>query len=134
MKAKNCPDPFSLYGSDRFRIRPARVIHESGQDGVVTFIFSKIPGLLQDPDFLISKDHPSFTSTGLKVSSMIKFDKIATVSKDLIGGEIGEIPRDRVNECNLLSSRIFILKIFRCTPDGFYDEKAKKRSFSGIPS
>jgi len=54
-------------------------------------------------------DHPSFFSTGLKVSSVIKFDKIATVSKDLIEGEIGEITRDLADECNLLLRRIFIL-------------------------
>jgi hypothetical protein len=40
---------------------------------------------------------------------VIKFDKIATVSKDLIEGEIGEITRDLADECNLLLSRIFIL-------------------------
>jgi mRNA-degrading endonuclease toxin of MazEF toxin-antitoxin module len=54
-------------------------------------------------------DHPSFITTGLKVSSVIKFDKIATISKDLIEGEIGEITRDLADECNLVLSRIFIL-------------------------
>ncbi len=39
-------------------------------------------------------DHPSFLSAGLKVSSVIKSDKIATLSKDLIEGEIGEITRE----------------------------------------
>ena len=76
---------------------------------VVAFISSKIPGYLQDSDFLIAMDHPSFFSTGLKVSSVIKFDKIATVSKDLIEGEIGEITRDLADECNLVLHRIFIL-------------------------
>ena len=59
----------------------------------------KFPGTSR---ILISTDHPSFLSTGLKVSSVIKFDKIATVSKDLIKGEIGEITRDLADECNLL--------------------------------
>jgi hypothetical protein len=66
-------------------------------------------GHLQDSDFLISMDYPSFLSTGLKVSSVIKFDKIAAISKDLIEGEIGEITREPADECNLLLSRIFIL-------------------------
>ena len=76
---------------------------------VVAFISSKLPVHLQDSDFLVSMDHPSFLSTGLKVSSVIKFDKIATVSKDLIEGEIGEIARDLADECNLILRRIFIL-------------------------
>ena len=58
---------------------------------------------------MVSMDHPSFVSTGLKVSSVIKFDKIATISKDLIEGEIGEITKDLADECNILVSRIFIL-------------------------
>jgi len=54
-------------------------------------------------------DHPSFLSTGLKVSPVIKFDKIATRAKDLIEGEIGEMTRDLTDECNLMLRRIFIL-------------------------
>ena len=91
------------------RLRPALVLHQSEHDVVVAFISSKVPGYLRDSDFLISMDHPSFLSTGLRVSSVIKFDKIATISKDHIEGEIGEITRDPADECNLLLSRIFIL-------------------------
>ena len=91
------------------KLRPALVIHESENDVVVAFISSKISGHLQDSDFLISMDHPAFLSTGLKVSSVIKFDKIATISKDLIEGEIGEVTSDLADECNTLLSRIFIL-------------------------
>jgi mRNA-degrading endonuclease toxin of MazEF toxin-antitoxin module len=54
-------------------------------------------------------DHPSFPSTGLKVSSVIKFDKVATIAKDLIAGEIGEVTKDMADECNILLRRIFIL-------------------------
>ena len=109
MKAKIVLIHFPFTDLTDSKLRPALVLHESEHDVVVAFISSKVPGYLQDSDFLISMDHPSFLSTGLKVSSVIKFDKIATVSKDLIEGEIGEITRDLANECNLLLSRIFIL-------------------------
>jgi mRNA interferase MazF len=109
MKAKIVLIHFPFTDLTGSKLRPALVIHESENDVVVAFISSKIPGHLQDSDFLISMDHPSFISTGLKVSSVIKFDKIATVSKDLIEGEIGEITRDLADECNILLSRIFIL-------------------------
>jgi len=91
------------------KLRPALVIHESDDDVVVAFISSRMPDIIEDSDCQISMDHPSFLSTGLKVSSVIKFDKIATVSMDLIEGEIGEITRDLADGCNLLLSRIFIL-------------------------
>ena len=109
MKAKIILIHFPFTNLTDFKLRPALVIHESENDVVVAFISSKIPGHLQDSDFVIARDHPSFFSTGLKVSSVIKFDKIATVSKDLIEGEIGEISRDLADECNLLLRRIFIL-------------------------
>jgi mRNA interferase MazF len=109
MKAKIVLIHFPFTDLTESKLRPALVIHESEHDVVVAFISSKIPGHLQDSDFLVSMDHPSFISTGLKVSSVIKFDKIATISKDLIEGEIGEITRDLADECNLVLSRIFIL-------------------------
>ena len=109
MKAKIVLIHFPFTDLSESKLRPALVIHESEHDVVVAFISSKIPGHLQDSDFLVSMDHPSFISTGLKVSSVIKFDKIATVSKDLIEGEIGEITRDLADECNLVLHRIFIL-------------------------
>ena len=89
-------------------LRPALVLHESDHDVIVAFISSKVPVYLLDSDFLVSMDHPSFLSTGLKISSVIKFDKIATISKDLIEGEIGEITRDLADGCNFLLSCIFI--------------------------
>jgi len=74
--------PFTdLSGS---KLRPALVIHEGELDVIVACISSKIPPSLQESDLLITIDHPAFRSTGLKVPSVIKFDKIATVSKTLI--------------------------------------------------
>ncbi len=110
MKAKIVLIHFPFTDLTDSKLRPALVLHESEHDVVVAFISSKIPGYLQDSDFPIAMDHPSFFSTGLKVSSVIKFDKIATVAKDLIEGEIGEITRDLADECNLLLRRIFILR------------------------
>ena len=109
MKGKIVLVPFPFTDLTAAKLRPALVIYEAEKDAVVAFISSKIPGRLQDSDFLVSMDHPSFLSTGLKVTSVIKFDKIATISKDLIEGEIGEITRDLADECNILLRRIFIL-------------------------
>jgi len=94
MKAKIVLIHFPFTDLSDSKLRPALVHHESNYDVNVAFISSKIPAPLQDSDFLVSMDHPSFLSTGLKVTSVIKFDKIATISKDLIEGEIGEITQD----------------------------------------
>jgi mRNA interferase MazF len=89
------------------KLRPALVIHESDDDVVVAFISSRMPDIIEDSDCQISMDHPSFLSTGLKVSSVIKFDKIATIAKELIEGEIGQITEDLAKECNIHLRRIF---------------------------
>jgi mRNA interferase MazF len=43
---------------------------------------SKIPPELSVADVLIAKENPDFKKTGLKVESVIKIDKVATVLKD----------------------------------------------------
>ena len=97
--------PFTdLSGS---KLRPALVLHEGEQDVIVAFISSKIPSSLQESDLLITTDHPAFRSTGLKTSSVIKFDKIATVSKILIEGEIGEVLPGLTDECNDIMHHLF---------------------------
>ncbi|MEN6444009.1 MAG: hypothetical protein ABFC71_09700 [Methanoregula sp.] len=73
----------------------------------MAFISSKIPSSLQKSDLLIMTDHPSFRSTGLKISSVIKFDKIATLSKTLIEGETGEILPGLADECNTIMHHLF---------------------------
>jgi len=40
---------------------------------------------------LIREDHQEFAKTGLKKASVVRLDKLATVSKNLMLGEIGEI-------------------------------------------
>jgi len=49
---------------------------------------------------VVSKIHPEFDHTGLKTASVIRLDKVATVSKDLLLGEIGEIGSNLKREIN----------------------------------
>jgi mRNA interferase MazF len=108
MKAKIVLIHFPFTDPTATKLRPALVIHESDQDVIVAFISSRVPSHLMDSDLLISADHPSFPETGLKRSSVTKFDKVATVSKDLIEGELGSIDDRLALECNALLSRIFV--------------------------
>lgn len=89
------------------KLRPALVIHENTYDVVVAFISSQVSAHPSDCDLIISPDHPSYPGTGLKKESVIKFDKVATVSRDLIEGGIGEIDKQLARECNAVMSRIF---------------------------
>lgn len=76
------------------------VVYEGEKDAVIAFISSKIPAGFSDTDIVINENPPSFKRAGLKVDSVIKLDKIATVLKDLIVGEIGELNEDLRKEVN----------------------------------
>jgi len=86
MKGKIVLVPFPFTDLTSAKLRPALVIYEGEKDVVLTFISSKIPPDLSEVDILITEDHPGFRKAGLKVDSVIKLDKIATVLKDLIVG------------------------------------------------
>ena len=109
MKAKIVLVHFPFTDLTGSKLRPAIVIHESEPDVIVAFISSRIPPSLQESDLLITTEHPAFRSTGLKISSVIRFDKIATLSKTLIEGEIGEIRSDLAEECNEIMRHLFRL-------------------------
>jgi mRNA interferase MazF len=100
---------FPFTDMSALKLRPALVIHESASDVVVAFISSQIPEHPSDSDLFIPADHPSFPGTGLKRASVIKFDKLATVSRDLIEGGIGEIDEELARECNAVMSRVFTI-------------------------
>jgi mRNA interferase MazF len=68
------------------KLRPALVIYEGDKDVVLSFISSKIPSKLSEADVLITGKSAGLQKAGLKVDSVIKLDKIATVLKDLIVG------------------------------------------------
>ena len=83
------------------------MIHESDEDVVVAFISSRVPANISGSELMIEETHPAFFRTGLKVKSVIKFDKVATLSKDLIEGEIGEILPALAEECNKVMKQFF---------------------------
>jgi mRNA interferase MazF len=60
-------------------------------------------------DLVITKSHPEFPLTGLKVDSVIKLDKVATPSKSLIIGELGEIGSNIRDEVNRKLRKIFLI-------------------------
>ena len=107
MKGKIILVPFPFTDLSASKLRPALVLHEGKRDVVVTFISSKVPVDPAESDMVVPQNHPEFPMTGLKVDSVVKLDKIATLSKNLIIGEIGEAGkaiREEINEklCKIL--------------------------------
>jgi mRNA interferase MazF len=89
------------------KLRPALVLFEGERDVVVAFISSRVPRVLAPTDIMIDEAHPDFKLTGLKIASVIRLDKIATISKYLILGEIGEIGVKLKKEINRKISKAY---------------------------
>lgn len=106
MKGKIVLVPFPFTDLTAAKLRPALVIYEGEKDVIIAFISSRIPSELSETDILIKEDYPGFKKSGLKVESVIKLDKIATVLKDFIVGELGELDEDLRKEVNHKLKRI----------------------------
>jgi len=100
MKGKIVLVPFPFTDLTAAKLRPALVIYEGEKDVVVAFISSKVPSELSEVDVLVTRKDTSFKKSGLKVDSLIKLDKIATVLKDLVVGELGELDEELRREVN----------------------------------
>ncbi len=91
MKGKIVLIPFPFTDLTTAKLRPALVLFEGDRDIVVAFISSRLPKRPFPGSVVVSDKHQEFPLTGLKVSSVIRLDKVATVLKDLVVGEIGEV-------------------------------------------
>jgi len=100
VKGKIVLIPFPFTDLTSAKLRPALVLIESENDCVVAFISSRVPTEPSSTEILIREDHKEFAGTGLKRSSVLRLDKVATVSKSLMLGEIGQIGESLRREVN----------------------------------
>lgn len=77
-------------------MRPAVILSPSdrkGDDVILAFISSVVDeNKLLDTDVVFQRSNPFFASTGLKVDSVFKLDKIVTLDKQVLLGELGYAP------------------------------------------
>jgi mRNA interferase MazF len=83
--------PFPFTDLSFAKVRPGLIVSKksTGDDVIVCFITSKMPhppssGLILEPD----------ARNGLKSKSVVRFEKIATLSKRLILGEVGNVEKE----------------------------------------
>lgn len=93
------PFPFTNLAGQKNRPAVVLSLSRQGEDVVVAFISS----VVRDPtetDLLISKNHPDFEATGLKKDSVIKLDKLATISRKIVRGRLGDLSPELLEEVN----------------------------------
>ncbi|AFZ35355.1 putative plasmid maintenance toxin/cell growth inhibitor [Stanieria cyanosphaera PCC 7437] len=85
--------PFSDLTSAK--LRPALILAVHREEVIILGIFSKIPaGVLHNSWVLIQDSDAQFLQTGLKKTSLIRADKIATVSISVFKRKLGYLSID----------------------------------------
>ncbi len=89
--------PFSELTSAK--LRPALILAVHREEVIILGIFSKIPtGNIQNSWVLIQDSNAQFSQTGLKKTSLIRADKIATVSTSVFQRKLGDLSADLLTE------------------------------------
>ncbi len=84
--------PFPFTNLSAQKVRPALIISKTvTADVIVLFISSKVDKPNQSAGVQLTQTDRNFSQTGLKVSSCIRCDKIATLDKRIGLGEIGKL-------------------------------------------
>jgi mRNA interferase MazF len=84
------------------KLRPTLVIANHREEAIILGIFSKIPSEnLKETWVLITETNPEFKETGLKKTSLIRADKIATVSISVFKKKLGRVSLDTMKKVNL---------------------------------
>lgn len=97
------PFPFTdLSGS---KLRPALVLVEEGDDVVAAFISTILRERFKS-DYFVKKSEKN----SLKKDSLIKLNKLATLSHDLVKGKIGELSTDDLKEIDKKLIDLFKIK------------------------
>lgn len=96
--------PFPFTDLTAAKVRPALVVSAGGAkaDVIVCFIGSKLTPRLRNA----VRVDPT-PQNGLKVPSVVRFDKIATLDRGVVLGELGRIDRAWLRKHRLTFFRVF---------------------------
>jgi mRNA interferase MazF len=104
------PFPFTDLSSQK--LRPAVIIsaeNKKTRDVIVAFITTqktKATNMVVE----INQNDKDFVKTGLKADSVICVDKIATLDKKIILGELGELSKKHADQIDLKLKKVLNLK------------------------
>jgi len=73
-----------------------------GEDLIVAFVTSNVEPVNDRSEHLLDRSHPEFTATGLKVPSVIRLGKLATLERRLVQrrlGRVGVATRQAIARC-----------------------------------
>ncbi|MBL7129358.1 MAG: type II toxin-antitoxin system PemK/MazF family toxin [Ignavibacteria bacterium] len=77
--------------------RPALIVSNDDlktDDVIVAFISSQTSNIFNKTDFLLKDSDIHFKNSGLKVTSVFRMNKLLTIEKKLLTGELGSVSLD----------------------------------------
>lgn len=86
------PFPFTDLSSSK--LRPALIISQKQNKSDLILAFISSQKKIFDNCIHLDEKDKVFVETGLKQSSAIRLDKIATLDKKVILGKLGQLPKD----------------------------------------
>ena len=104
------PFPFSDLKTNKYR--PVLCLTEpQGKHEEITlaYITSNIEGNEMKSDVLIKKTDPDFKHSGLKVNSSIKLNKLLTLPRERMVGQLGKISDKKTEEIKRKLKKLFSL-------------------------
>lgn len=92
------------------KLRPALVLvgEDKYKDLILAFIGSE-SNKKTGSDILVSEKSKDFSQTGLKVSSIIRLNKVVTLSRDIVEGKIGRLSKKHLKRVDQRLREIFDL-------------------------
>ncbi len=104
--------PFPFTDLSGNKVRPALVlgVQEGGDDVTVCFISSISQNKIYKFEITIDSKDKYFKKTGLKVKSIIKTTKIATLDKAVVLGKIGELDSKNIQKVKKVLKTYFNLR------------------------
>ena len=95
--------PFPFTDLKGKKIRPAIIISKKNltkDNVIVVFVSSQKTEINPKALFRIKKSDPTFSETGLKFDSVVRCDKIASLDKKIVLGEIGKLDKAQIQKLN----------------------------------
>lgn len=101
--------PFPFTDLTGQKVRPALVLNkkENGDDVNVCFVSSVQSKKILPNEVLVKEDSKNFKGTGLKVTSIIKVTKIATLEKKVILGKLGDLDKENISKVKIILKNHF---------------------------
>lgn len=101
------PFPFTDLSGDK--VRPAIIVSKANlaDDVVVAFITSQNERKMQTTDVPVKTTDAGFSLTGLKTNSTIRVQKLATLNKQVVLGELGTLPSTVVRKIDQKLKTLF---------------------------